>query len=130
MSDVGSNINLVYIGRSNGLDALINKNPSEKDQVVGPVTMAATVEAIIGAVYLDGNMESVTKVMQNLGLMPRLVRRTLVNRSPKPEANAPTLESADSPALFESTAHEHENSEPAPRDSEGRLVGRLGMTPT
>ena len=38
--------------------------------------MATTVEAIIGAVYLDSGTRSVPLVMQNLGLMPKTVRRT------------------------------------------------------
>lgn len=76
VSDVGSNANLYMVGRTNGLDTLINKNPSSKDAPVGPTVMAGTIEAIIGAVYIDGDMISVAKVMQNLGLMPRLVRKT------------------------------------------------------
>lgn len=76
MSDIGSNANLDKVGRAHGLDLLINKNPSDKDGSVGEITMASTVEAILGAVYLDSDMKSVTKVMVNLGLMPRLVRRT------------------------------------------------------
>ena len=39
--------------------------------------MAGTVEAIIGAVYLDGGMHAVPPVMQTLGLMPKLIRRTV-----------------------------------------------------
>jgi len=42
--------------------------------------MASTLEAIFGAVYLDSGMKSVTQVMQNLGIMPTLVRRTKASK--------------------------------------------------
>lgn len=32
--------------------------------------MAATVEAILGAVFLDSGLQSVAEVMQTLGLVP------------------------------------------------------------
>ena len=75
MSDVGSNNNLDRIGRTNGLDALINKNPASKENDASPITVATTVEAILGAVYLDSNMSSVAQVMQSLGLIPRFLRK-------------------------------------------------------
>lgn len=106
VSDVGSNANLDMIGRTNGLDPLINKNPSEKDANVGAITMAGTVEAIIGAVYLDGDMKSVTHVMQTLGLMPRLVRRTGIK--------VPVSESVKSPAMSTSSVEDLGDSETAP----------------
>ena len=37
--------------------------------------MADSVEAILGAVFLDGGMEAVPTVMESLGLIPKLVRR-------------------------------------------------------
>ena len=114
MSDVGSNANLDRVGRANGLDPLINKNPSDGDASVGTLTMAGTVEAIIGAVYLDGDMKCVTQVMQNLGLMPRLVRRT----GPK----VPVSESAKSLPVSTSTVGNHEEPELAPRDPVEGLV--------
>lgn len=76
MSDIGSNANLDKVGRTHGLDKLINKNPSDENASVGQITMATTVEAILGAVYIDSDMKSVTAVMWNLGLIPRLARRT------------------------------------------------------
>ena len=114
MSDVGSNANLDRIGRANGLDPLINKNPSDGDALVAPLTMAGTVEAIIGAVYLDSNMKRVTEVMQNLGLMPRLVRRT----GPKVRVS----ESAKLLAVSTSTVGNHEEPKLAPKDPVEGLV--------
>ena len=94
VSDIGSNANLDNVGRTHSLDELINKNPSDKDGSVGQITMAATVEAILGAVYLDGDMKSVTKVMWNLGLMPKLVRRTVPKVSAKESAKLPATSSS------------------------------------
>lgn len=66
---MGSNANLDRVGRENGLDCYINVNPSQVG-VISPVTMTATVEAILGAVYLDGGMDMVQHVMAKLGLGP------------------------------------------------------------
>lgn len=76
--------------------------------------MAGTVEAIIGAVYLDSDMKSVTGVMQNLGLMPRLVRRTGVK--------VPVSESAKPPVVSTSIVEDQGEPEMAPRDSDERFV--------
>lgn len=102
------------IGRTNGLDTLINKNPSDKDANVGTITMAGTVEAIIGAVYLDSGMESVPEVMQNLGLMPRLVRRT--------GTKVPVSESAKTSAVSTSIFEDRGEQEMAPSVSAEMLV--------
>ena len=59
--------------RRHGLQRLINKNPAQSELL--PLNMASTVEAIFGAIYLDSGMGSVSTVMQNLGLMPRLIRK-------------------------------------------------------
>ncbi|KAL9103134.1 MAG: hypothetical protein Q9163_001778 [Psora crenata] len=74
VSDIGSNASLVQVGRRHGLERFINKHPAQQG-AVEPITMAGTVEAIFGAVYLDSGMSSVTHVMRTLGLMPRLVRK-------------------------------------------------------
>ncbi|KAL9033905.1 MAG: hypothetical protein Q9214_007289 [Letrouitia sp. 1 TL-2023] len=66
--EVGSNQNLDIIGRQNGLDRLINLAAGARQPSAG--TMAATVEAVIGAVYLDSGMTQVKDVMQTLGLVP------------------------------------------------------------
>ena len=68
-----SNNNLVVLGKQLGLDAFVNKNPSH--DMVNPVTMAATVEALIGAVYLESGVESVSGVCRKIGLMPKVKRR-------------------------------------------------------
>ena len=96
LAEKGSNTNLDLIGRTNGLDTLINKNPSQEDDYVAPSTMASTVEAVIGAVYLDSGMESVARVMQNLGMMTKLVRRT--------GTKVPVSEEAKSPLVSTSTS--------------------------
>ena len=74
--------------------------------------MAGTVEAIIGAVYLDGGMESATGVMQNLGLIPRIVRKIRLK--------TPLSESAESPSVSMFTVKNHKKPKMAPRDSEER----------
>ena len=114
MSDVGSNANLHMVGRTHGLDALINRNPADIDAPVGTITMAATVEAIFGAVYLDSGMKSVTQVMRNLGLMPRLVRR--------PERKVRVSGSVRLPAASTSVVDSYEEHGVALGASEERFV--------
>ena len=90
------------IGRTSGLAALINKNPTDMDVDAGPTTVAATVEAIIGAVYLDSDIRSVTNVMQNLDLMPKLVRRCEQQVPPVSEnakSSASTFWAQDQPGV-------------------------------
>ena len=108
------------IGRTNGLDTLINKNPAGQDDYVGPSTVAATVEAIIGAVYLDSDMKSVTAVIQNLGLMARLVRRTGMK--------VPVSEQAKSPLVSTSTVDSHEEAAIASDYLEERLAKVLKLS--
>ena len=64
----GANSNLAAMGRMHGLDAFVHKNPSSGNTVsVG--TMADTVEAILGAVWLDcKNLATVRHVMVTIGL--------------------------------------------------------------
>ena len=68
MQQIGSNANLDHVGRLYGLDAFVCSNPAQ-GSYVSPNTMTATVEAILGAVYLDGGIESVSQVMETLGLV-------------------------------------------------------------
>jgi len=67
--EVASNANLNRVGRLHGIDQYINKNPSQRG-AVPPGLMADTVEAILGAVWLDSDLKSVKRVMTTLGLVP------------------------------------------------------------
>ena len=69
MQRVGSNANLDRTGRLYELDDFICRNPAQPGHI-SPNTMADTVEAILGAVYLDGGINSVSQVMQTLRLVP------------------------------------------------------------
>ena len=68
VQDVGSNANLDRAGRIHGLDEFICRNPSQAGYI-SPATMTATMEAILGAVYLDGGIDQVSRVTQTLGLV-------------------------------------------------------------
>lgn len=62
-----SNHNLNVVGHAHNLDAFVNLAPSQS--TISPVTMAATVEAVIGAIYLDSkSMDAVKAGMGALGL--------------------------------------------------------------
>ncbi|KAL9631490.1 MAG: hypothetical protein Q9164_005861 [Protoblastenia rupestris] len=67
--EVASNDNLDRIGRKHGIEQFVNKNPSQGDHVSFKV-MTATVEAILGAVWLDSGLDAVKRVMRVLGLVP------------------------------------------------------------
>ena len=81
VSSVGTNENLNIVGRQLGLQNLINDHPGRialrKARVEGiaPLTIASTVEAILGAIYLDGGMEPVAEVMQKWGIMAPTIRK-------------------------------------------------------
>lgn len=55
-------------GRQIGLDRFINPNPSQKG-VVSDMLVADTVEALIGAVYIDGGSWALDEVMKKLGVL-------------------------------------------------------------
>ena len=68
-TDKGCNPNLDFIGRLHNLERYIVCNPAQPNHV-SPGSMASTVEAIIGAVYLNGGIDAVKSVMGRLGLLP------------------------------------------------------------
>ena len=68
VSSVGSNTNLDRVGRLHGLDTYVSRNPSQ-GHYISPATMSATVEAILGGVYIDGGIDNASQVMQLLGLV-------------------------------------------------------------
>lgn len=60
------NLNLSAVGFAHGLDSCVILNPGT--QSVSDKTMATTVEAILGAVYMDGGDGALNAVLVNLGL--------------------------------------------------------------
>jgi len=73
ISKVTSNDNLVQVGRATELTQLINKNPATLGNVVSPITMCATIEAIIGTVWMDSkDIGAVRLVVQSLGIWPEV----------------------------------------------------------
>ena len=83
------------VGRAKGLDALINKNPCDKDYAVGGRTIADTIEAIIGAVYVDSNsnVKIVKEVMRNLDMTPEFFRKTIMEVRPSESVESPAVDS-------------------------------------
>jgi ribonuclease-3 len=69
VSFIGSNANLAIRARGVGLDRHVIVNPGHRGNV-SDKTLATTVEALLGAVYLDSekDMESVSQAMILLGL--------------------------------------------------------------
>ncbi|KAL9580523.1 MAG: hypothetical protein Q9212_004445 [Teloschistes hypoglaucus] len=66
---ISSNQNLCTQGTANNIGTLIHLSGGQT--AVAPVTMADTMEAILGAVYIDSkSMGTVKAVMQALGLTP------------------------------------------------------------
>ena len=70
VKEVASNGNLDVIGKRLGLDKYVNVPDSMLGFGVPWRTMAATMEAILGAVYFDGGMVWVKRVMRCIGLVP------------------------------------------------------------
>ncbi|KAL8731605.1 MAG: hypothetical protein Q9166_003293 [cf. Caloplaca sp. 2 TL-2023] len=64
---IGANVNLDRRGLYAGLAQFVNLAPGMLG--VSPITMTATVEAILGAVYLESNMQCVGAVMRTLNLV-------------------------------------------------------------
>ncbi|KAK3989422.1 ribonuclease III domain-containing protein [Cladorrhinum sp. PSN332] len=69
LSEVGSNELLDTLGRRLALDKFVTKNPCQQGDVPR-TTVASTVEALIGAVWIDTGNEfhQVQVVIQNLGI--------------------------------------------------------------
>ncbi|KAI7334505.1 hypothetical protein KC315_g3722 [Hortaea werneckii] len=69
VSRIGSNANLAAAARLHGIDACVLTNPGHRGPV-SQATLSTTVEAIIGAVYLDSekDLDAVHTFMEALGL--------------------------------------------------------------
>lgn len=65
-NNITSNANLDAVGRRNGLDRFVTLAVGAR--AVTQKTMTATVEAVVGAAYLDGGMEAAEKVVEKLGI--------------------------------------------------------------
>ena len=87
VSSVGTNEALNIVGRQHNLQDLINDNPGRialrkmRSEEIAPLTMASTVEAILGAVYMDGGMAPVAEVVQKLGIKAPTFRKVWPKRS-------------------------------------------------
>lgn len=68
---IASNRNLDKCGRDNDLEKYVNPHKSFKRGQIPPKTMAATVEALLGAVFIDSgeNLKAVKIAMTGLGLV-------------------------------------------------------------
>jgi dsRNA-specific ribonuclease len=66
-----SNKNLTNIGRKLGIEILLVLSPGAR--WASDYMVATMMEAIIGAVYLDGDMKAVEQLMANLGLEAALL---------------------------------------------------------
>ncbi|PNP76507.1 hypothetical protein FNYG_09926 [Fusarium nygamai] len=64
--DLISNSNLAKVGKERGLDKCINMNGGSG--YPSPAMVATAVEAILGAVQIDGGHEALARVMNHLGL--------------------------------------------------------------
>ena len=73
---VGGNANVGRVGFDHGLDACVNCDPATR--AVSHGMMAATVEAVLGAVHLDGGDEALTAVMEQLGLTHELLLQAVM----------------------------------------------------
>ena len=66
--NVSSNANLYRVGEHEGFGACINVNASNP-VVISQKLMAAAIEAVIGAAFLDGGLDAVEVVMKGVGLL-------------------------------------------------------------
>ena len=72
VSSSACNAKLSMRGYRNGLDRFVNNIDPGQKGVIANGTMATTVEAVIGAVYLDvaKDLDAVRKVMRTMGIGP------------------------------------------------------------
>lgn len=82
---VNCNANLDRAGSRTGLAAFINQTPSTSG-FDHPVFIAAAVRAILGAVYLDSNIDTAKRVMNTLGLLPLKSGPDIANQQLVPPA--------------------------------------------
>lgn len=68
---VARNSNLNKIGRELGLERFINVGGGGGKVEITGKKMADTIEAILGAIYLDSGREKAKDVMDALGLLPK-----------------------------------------------------------
>ena len=79
--NVGQNSNLADVGFQHGLQKCIILNPGTWE--VSTRSMATTIEAIIGAVELDGGSEAVMQLVTRLGLVHPILT-VVMSRFPFP----------------------------------------------
>ena len=75
IQSIASNTNLPQVGNQAGLDACVNLNAGTDS--VSTATMSTTVEAILGAVYLDGGDNALASVMEKLQLTHEILIQTV-----------------------------------------------------
>lgn len=74
--NLANNSNLAAIGFDHGLDACINLNPGTT--TVSKNSMATTMEAIIGAVQLDGSPDALLQLLTRFGLVHEMLTSVML----------------------------------------------------
>ncbi|KAL8946420.1 MAG: hypothetical protein Q9222_007181 [Ikaeria aurantiellina] len=67
-NSVTTNTSLNQIGVQHGLSRYITVANGESQCDIAPKTMSATIEALVGAAYLDGGMDAAKMVVRTLGI--------------------------------------------------------------